>query len=188
MKKICLHITLMLIILVFAVVVKVSANSDTAVVATGMNAMESIKHVESVQQLIKNNITAKTALGFSKNGRTVEAYYFPGTSDKRALVIAGMHGSELSSVEIARALIQYLRNSPQAYYSVVVIPVLFPDNAVAAQNKPGLIGGIENNGRYSCGHTADPNRQMPSLGKAFFADAKDHLGREIEKENKLYWN
>lgn len=168
-----------------AVVIKASAGSDTAVVTTGVNAIENIKHIESVQQLIKNHTTAKTALGFSKKGRAIEAYYFLGTSDKKALVIAGVHGSELSSIEIARALIHYLKNSQQAYYSVIVIPVLFPDNAVAAQNKPALIGGTENNGRYSCGHTVDPNRQMPSLGKAFIPDTKDHLGREIETENKL---
>jgi len=185
MKKIYLQVALMLMICGFTAVIKASANKDTAVISTGINAIENIQYVASTPLLVKSNSAAKTALGFSKNGRAVEAYYFPGTSDKKALVIAGVHGSELSSVAIARSLIQYLKNSPQAYYSVIVIPVLFPDNAVAAQNKPELIGGIENNGRYSCGNAADPNRQMPSLGKPYHAAAKDHLGRAIETENKL---
>lgn len=85
MKKIYLQVTSILVIVLFAVVIKASANRDTAVVSVNANTIENIKHAESLQSLIKNKTTAKTALGVSNKGLAVEAYYFPGTSDKKAL-------------------------------------------------------------------------------------------------------
>ena len=163
--------------------VKAAANKDTAVELT--NLTNSIISVTSAELLIKSNIAAKTVLGFSKKSRAIEAYYFPGNSDKRALIIGGVHGSELSSIEIARLVVGSLKNGEKPYYNVIIIPVLFPDNAALAQSKPALIGSTMNYGRYTNTVTADPNRQMPSPGKAFDTTTKDHLGREIETENRL---
>jgi hypothetical protein len=134
----------------------------------------------------KSKVAMKGIAGFSAQGRPVEAYYFPGTSDKKALVIGGMHGSELSAVAVAHALVEQLSNQDSIYYSVIVIPCLFPDNAATASYIPGHIGSVYNIGRYSGSATADPNRQMPSPGKAFDAgNPVDHLGRRIEPENQL---
>jgi hypothetical protein len=162
---------------------KTAANKDTAVELASIPS--SIISVTSTELLMKTNIAAKTVLGFSKKRRAIEAYYFPGNSDERALIIGGVHGSELSSVEVARSVIELLENGEKPYYNVIVIPVLFPDNAALAKSKPTLIGSTMNYGRYTNNITADPNRQMPSPGKAFDTIAKDHLGREIETENKL---
>jgi len=124
-------------------------------------------------------------LGTTSQGRNIEAYYFPGTSDKRAIVIGGMHGSELSSIEIARVLIAELKKGRRPYYSVIVVPSLFPDNAVKATENPELIGGNSNLGRYTSSNSVDPNRQMPSLGKSFDREMPvDDLGRPIEQENQ----
>lgn len=165
---------------------KVSAkNKDTALNTPDVGEPVLINPVASLALLIKSGSAAKTVLGFSREGRTLEAYYFPGTGNKRALVIGGVHGSELSSIEVAQSLIQLLKKGNQPFYSVIVIPSLFPDNAAAALSKPMQIGSIMNYGRYTCDSIPDPNRQMPSLGKAFTVDSKDHLGREIEMENRL---
>ena len=135
--------------------------------------------------VFKQQKPAKLLLGKTNGGRDVEAWFFPGLSDRRALVIGGMHGSELSSTEMAHALIRELIRE-QPYYSVMVIPSLFPDNAAAALRSPGEMGSVMNIGRYSHPSAVDPNRQMPSPGRAFDPMRRtDHLGRPIEKENCL---
>lgn len=177
MLQICVSL---LVVLTASATVK-----DTAVTSAAGNNAVFIRTVESAELLLKSKTAAKAVLGFTSQGRALEAWYFPGTGDKNALVIGGMHGSELSSVEIAESLIGELKKGVKPYYNVIIIPVLFPDNAAAAQSKPALIGGTQNYGRYSSATVADPNRQMPSLGKAMHAEGKDHLGRTIETENRL---
>ena len=54
------------------------------------------------------------------------------------------------------------------------------------QKRPGEIGSTRNIGRYSFPTSPDPNRQMPTPGEPFNEKSfKDHVGREIEKENRL---
>lgn len=72
----------------------------------------------------------RASLLTTAGGRSVDAFFFPGTSDERALVIAGVHGSEQGGIEVAQMLIQTLQNALlRPYYTVIVVPVLFPDNA-----------------------------------------------------------
>lgn len=125
-------------------------------------------------------------LELTKLGRPIEAYYFPGKSDKRALIIAGVHGSELSSIAIATGLIRQLQQDSSLYYEVLILPMLFPDNAAMATENPSLIGSVHNIGRYSNADMPDPNRQMPMLGKTFNSgNPKDFVGRIIEQENQV---
>lgn len=140
----------------------------------------------SVSEVLKSTVAAKGTAGFSKQGRPIEAWYFPGTSNKRALIIGGVHGSELSAVSVARKLVEQLSGKEGNYYSAIVIPCLFPDNAIAAAGNPEEIGSLQNIGRYSFSTAADPNRQMPSPGKAFNENNPvDYMGRPIEPENQL---
>jgi len=68
-------------------------------------------------------------LGTTTRARPVEAHFIQGTTTRRALVIAGVHGSERQGIEVARMLLSDLvANQPM--YSVIVVPSLFPDNAV----------------------------------------------------------
>jgi hypothetical protein len=123
----------------------------------------------------------RTTLGYSAGGRAIELYYFPGKSKERALVIGGMHGSELSSIEVAEELVRQLREGRELFYDVLVIPALFPDNAALARSHSGPV----NLGRYSNPFTPDPNRQMPMPGKPFtLHNPVDALGRTIERENQ----
>lgn len=139
----------------------------------------------TVEKVINSPIALQGIAGYSKNGRPIEAFYFPGQSDMRAMVIGGVHGSELSAIEVTRTLVSQLLNE-EIYYSVIVVPCLFPDNANTASLQEAQIGNMANIGRYSYGEAADPNRQMPSLGRPFDKNNPvDFAGRPIEKENQL---
>jgi hypothetical protein len=139
-----------------------------------------------VSEVMQSKEPVRGIAGYSKGGRPIEAYYFPGKSDERALIIGGVHGSELSAIEVAKSVIEQLSKDRSNYYSVIVIPCLFPDNTNTASLYPAQIGSMSNIGRYSHSVSADPNRQMPSLGTAFHEhDPVDHAGRTIEAENQL---
>ncbi len=141
---------------------------------------------ESLKEILEEKKPAAFSLGQSKKKRNIEAWYFPGSGNKRALVIGGVHGTELSAIEVATTLINTLKKAGNNYYSVIIIPCLFPDNAATAENRPREIGSTRNIGRYSFSTSPDPNRQMPTPGEPFDEKVfKDHLGREIEKENRL---
>lgn len=141
---------------------------------------------EELKRILLDHKAAQVTVGKSKQGRSIDAFFFPGTSDKRALVIGGMHGSELSSIEIANELLDQLKKGDSIYYNVIIIPSLFPDNAEQAKQNPLLIGSIDNIGRYSYPGAVDPNRQMPTPGKPFDEDdSLDHVGRKTENENAI---
>ena len=141
--------------------------------------------VYSIQEVMASKHPMRGFLGFTAQGRPIEIFYFPGKTDKRALVLGGVHGSELSAIEITKAVVNRLQTDTP-YYSVMIIPCLFPDNAEVARINMLEIGTPANIGRYTAPGIADPNRQMPPLGKAFEKDKPlDHLGRIIETENRL---
>jgi hypothetical protein len=141
---------------------------------------------ELLKKIMEEKKAVSFYLGKSKKDQNIEAWFFPGTSQKKALVIGGVHGSELSSVEVAQAFIQKLLQKEKSYYNVIIIPCLFPDNSALAKEKKNQIGSTANIGRYSFSAAVDPNRQMPTPGEPFYEDlAKDHFGREIEQENRL---
>lgn len=155
-------------------------------VSSGTSLYKSSWSLNELDLVLKENRNTQFVLGQSQQGRKINAYYIPGSSNLRALVMAGVHGSELSSVEVAYRLLSQLLQDKQPYYSIIIVPSLFPDNAMKAMNQPGQIGSVENIGRYTYPHAVDPNRQMPSPGKAFDENnGLDHLGRQIEPENQL---
>jgi hypothetical protein len=157
-----------------------------ASIVTTNRSEESIFNRDALKKILEEGKTTRFLLGQSKQMRTIEAWFFPGTSEKNALVIGGVHGTELSSTEVAKTLIQKLLQGEEHYYNVIVIPCLFPDNAATAKENGDAIGSTTNIGRYSFSNAADPNRQMPSPGKPFDEESgTDHMGREIEKENQF---
>lgn len=137
------------------------------------------------QTMIGRSIQSRA--GVSRQGRPVMMYYFQGKTDRRALVIGGVHGTELSAIEVAGALVNRMNTaSDTPEFSLLVIPELFPDNASLARNRPLTIGSTENIGRYTAPAAVDPNRQMPALGCAFDENNPvDSHGREIEPENRM---
>lgn len=140
----------------------------------------------SISALTASRRPVKAVLGFSQKNRPIEVYYIPGTSTKKALVIGGVHGSELSAIGVVSQLAEALEKGTPPYYSVIVIPCLFPDNAALAAEHAHEIGSTKNIGRYTHDNMPDPNRQMPHLGKAYNPlQPLDVEQREIEAENKL---
>lgn len=145
----------------------------------------SFVYSEELNRILNDKKANSFILGRTEQGRNIEAYFFPGLSERRALVIGGVHGSELSSIEVARQLVDQLKDQ-RIYYSVIVIPSLFPDNAETAKQYPQQIGDVKNIGRYSYPGAVDPNRQMPTPGMSFDDEHEvDHAGRRIEMENTM---
>lgn len=148
-------------------------------------ASKSVGNPVDLTALLAEGRAGKKFLGFSQNGLPIELYYFPGASSNNALVIGGVHGSELSAIEVARELINQLQNGEKPFYNVIVVPMLFPDNALAADTC-GHDRDETNTGRYTSETSIDPNRQMPKLGKAFNSGFRwDAYGRQMENENAL---
>jgi hypothetical protein len=138
--------------------------------------------------LLEKGEPQKKLLLYTRKKKPVVLHFFPGTSNKKALVIGGIHGSELSSIEVAETLINKLSGGEKPYYNVIVIPCLFPDNAELALLDKG--GRTRNNtGRHSSWETPDPNRQMPLPGKPFQTERPfDAFARKIEMENRALLN
>lgn len=152
-------------------------DSTRHTIATASSALNNL----DLERLVATGLASRLVLGSSKLGHAVEAYYFPGTGKGRVLVIGGMHGSELASIDMARLLISQLQNGETPSNHVMIIPVLFPDNAEKAlvHNDCRV-----NYGRYTSDQHPDPNRQMPAAGSSFLeSDPRDALGRTIEAEN-----
>ncbi|HEX8693771.1 MAG TPA: DUF4157 domain-containing protein [Longimicrobium sp.] len=109
----------------------------------------------------------------------VKAYFFPGRSQERALVIGGVHGSEQSGIEVVEELRRSLASAPKApYFTTILVPVLFPDNeayqrAYLAANPAERGTNVDNDkgGRYSRigpkqKTLIEPNRNLPRPGES----------------------
>jgi hypothetical protein len=114
-------------------------------------------------------------------GKTrVEAYFFPGSSDRRAMVIGGVHGTEHSGVEVVKDLLADLQKpgTPTPYYSVIIVPEIFPENLAA-------------DSRTTTKTSEDPNRNFPAVGTSLSKSkgkgtvALDSQGRPIEPGNVI---
>jgi hypothetical protein len=174
----------------FLVFLSTTSSSNTRSHEAGnilsMDIKSTVFHSRDLEKILLERKVAQIVLGKSQHGRNIDAFFFPGTSNKRALIIGGMHGSELSSIEIAKELLKQLKSGDSIFYNVIVIPALFPDNAETAKRQPAKIGDVENIGRYSYPGAVDPNRQMPTPGHAFDEDnCRDHAGRKMENETSL---
>jgi Domain of unknown function (DUF4157) len=72
----------------------------------------------------------------------VRTYFFPGQTSRRAMIIGGVHGSEVSGVEVVENLLARMRASgaQTPYFSLIVIPRLFPERVaqeMATRRTPG---------------------------------------------------
>ena len=70
--------------------------------------------------------------------RSIQAFFFRGTTDRRALVIAGVHGTERQGIEVANDLIRDLQPpAPPPLFTSIIVPSLFPDNAASISRESG---------------------------------------------------
>lgn len=100
--------------------------------------------------------TTRSQARGTANARPVEAYYFAGTSEQRALVFAGVHGTERSGMDVVEILLKQLRRSTP-YFTTIIIPVLFPLSRARHIYLPRFSG--------KGGQQVDPNRNFPMPGR-----------------------
>ncbi len=82
----------------------------------------------------------------------IKAFYFPGETDQRALILGGVHGSELSGIEVANRLVESLRDrfnktGKMPHWTTIIVPELFPETAAKARAKPSTMKYDSNVGR-----------------------------------------
>ncbi len=68
-------------------------------------------------------------LGFSVERRPICVYLLPSNARRCTLIIGGFHGDEPKSVFVARRLVEFLENHPEARRGAkwIVVPLLNPD-------------------------------------------------------------
>ncbi|MEO8223860.1 MAG: DUF4157 domain-containing protein [Gammaproteobacteria bacterium] len=114
-------------------------------------------------------------LGSSAGGRAIEVHYVQGTTDQRALVIAGVHGSERQGIEVVTRLVADLAVT-QPRYTVILVPSLFPDNAAAGTRE----GSIPTNRNFP-----SPSQDLAAATTAGGGTPVDAVGRSILPENVM---
>jgi len=115
----------------------------------------------------------KGSFDAGKGKGPVEAFFFPGSSDRRAMVIGGVHGTEGSGVEVVNDLLDNLRkpDAPTPFYSVIVVPVLFPENLKLGK-------------RLTPGAPEDPNRNFPAVSQTLAQATAAGRGQPIDTERR----
>jgi hypothetical protein len=104
----------------------------------------------------------------------IKAFFFPGKTAERALVIGGVHGSELSGIEVANRLVATLqaelklRKLPQ--FTTIVVPELFPETAAQARKSPSKGTSDSNVGREVQVPWKDPAAAEKAWKKTHKAD------------------
>lgn len=143
--------------------------------------------------LAKRNVWGeKIFIGYSNKGKPVYAYYYNKGGTDKALVIAGIHGSEFYGVDVAYALKDSLDHmkTPASKWKILLVPELFADNVEAGRNNIFQV----NRGRKTCDLCfgtdencikIDPNRQMPAANNLYIPGKNlSGTGDTIEIENR----
>ncbi|WP_139489360.1 murein peptide amidase A [Brevibacillus dissolubilis] len=107
----------------------------------------------------------------------VKAYFFPGRSSRRALIIGGVHGSEPAGVRVVQRLREALTNASikgnPPFFTTILVPVLFPRTlATKSRNVSGGLGlqkvtvNQQTNVSLVC-REIEPNRNFPLPGENY---------------------
>lgn len=109
---------------------------DAEIASLLANRPDDLWVAQRIRQGKLGDTTGKYAPPKKPGPKPIEAFFFQGTSDQRALVIAGVHGTEKQGTQVAKMLIDGLKTSPP-YMTTIVVPSLFPDNADAGTREAG---------------------------------------------------
>lgn len=132
------------------------------------------------QQILEGELgkTAGTYAGapasLKKTPRRVEALFFRGTSEKRALVIAGVHGTEKQGVEVAEMLRKDLA-ATAPFYNVIMAPTLFPDQGAAGRRE----GTVETNRNFPATGAKLAQAKTSKAGEPIDADGEKILAENV---------
>ena len=150
--------------------------------------VESVTAGDPRAQAVKREVTRRGPIRYSAafvagtDRPQIRAYYFPGTTNRNAMIVGGVHGSERAGVQVVELILDMLRTPDpttgrprRPAFNVVVVPELFPANVAAGRRRtPGQ---------------KDPNRQMPARGEVVGARRGPQgrplsaIGEPIEPEN-----
>jgi len=107
----------------------------------------------------------------------VRAILFPGRTDRRALVISGVHGDEAAGIEVVQRLRSLLRRRAAAhdppFFTTMLVPVLIPSTSATGQRYVpdgiGLIESRDDNKERSkvVRHDIEPNLNLPLPGENY---------------------
>lgn len=127
--------------------------------------------VESWFPLLRNQLQTQGLTMEDPYGgaTTVTAHYFPGQTDRRALIIGGVHNrTEPQGAAVVERLRVLLTNRPTLpFFTTILVPNLFP----AARFSPGdprwIRGGMGNDtsGTLETTRAVEPNRNFPLPGE-----------------------
>lgn len=91
----------------------------------------------------------------------LDVAFFPGDSTDIVLVTAGIHSSEVSGIEVANWVKVKLAARPKrTYFSVVVVPEIFPERARAARTAQWKAGASADDDSVSGFREIPPNLDM----------------------------
>lgn len=108
-----------------------------------------------------------------KTSELPSAFFFPGRSEHRALIISGVHGDEKRGVTVVQSLQSLLvANSAKGlikpFFTTILVPRVIPrTQATGKRNVPGGIG-MDNKGNVVC-REVEPNRNFPLPREDFIA-------------------
>ena len=108
----------------------------------------------------------------SVEGRPVVMRTYPGESEEVVLVIAGVHGSERSGIELCEAVERRMSGMQSRPHTTVVVPVLFPDLAAA---------GLREDPQSPTNRNFPPPGQGPQEGEG--GELLDAMGRRVLPAN-----
>ena len=112
--------------------------------------------------------------------KPIKVSYVRGTTTERALVIAGVHGTEQQGIEVAETLLRDLQ-SQQPRFTVIVVPSLFPHaDAAGVREVPLDKGGTPTNRNFP-----PADQDLGAARTAGRGTAVDAQKRPILQENVM---
>jgi hypothetical protein len=97
-----------------------------------------------------------------------DAFFFPGRSERRALIISGVHSDETRGVEVVKNLQALLETKSKAgikpFFTTILVPIVFP--RAQGTNDRNVAGGLglDTKGMLQC-RKVEPNRNFPLPGE-----------------------
>jgi hypothetical protein len=124
---------------------------------------------------------------------TLKDYVFEGTSPDFVFIVAGIHNSEQSGIEIAQWIRVKLANRPKpTLFGAIVIPEAFPVDARKARTDEWKTGSAAKWREVVDGKEVFPARHFPPPGRseAFLGDGflKDRQGKNLPSKRKQLAN
>jgi hypothetical protein len=112
----------------------------------------------------------------SHDGVSVRTYFFPGRTDRRALIISGIHGDEIAAIEVVERLRLLLKERSAAgrppFFTTILVPVLIKRTQRSEQRyvPDGL--GLLHVGEHTTElkrvqHPIEPNLNFPLPGEDY---------------------